>query len=406
MSDSLSILSQSAQMVGVLLVAVLLWPIVRVIRERYLVYWAWGWTAQAVGLIALFLSFQNAREYPAAAAGLRVLYCLGGYLFGFLLWAGSRRYATGRPIRRYELLWLVPPVGYALIGPFALPVVSHLFGVHAGIVAAFFLAALWQTRRFHQHGQSAVGRGLYQGALFGLGLLFAHYAALLVYHYLFLSPSARFPHLAFSSLYDMTLEALLALGMVTIATERMRAELEERNRRLAAAAAELAQAARTDPLTGLLNRRGLDELLARTDRLPAGCVASIDLNDLKPLNDRYGHAAGDVAIQLVARALRTLFRVTDPILRLGGDEFAVVMPGGSVGELTRRMEALDAALLNQRLPGVDGAVDVKVAWGVAVYAAVERLAAGMAAADELMYEQKRGRKLAGGSALRSGVVVG
>jgi diguanylate cyclase (GGDEF)-like protein len=406
MSESLSILSQSAQMVGVLLVAVLMWPIARVIRERYLLYWAWGWTAQAAGLIALFVSFQNAREYPAVAVGLRVAYCLGGGVFGFLLWAGSLRYASGRPIRRYELLWLLPPAAYAVLGPLLLPAVSPLFGGQAGVMAAFFLAALWQTRRFHSRPQSAVGRRLYQGALLGLGALFAHYAVVLAYHHLYLPPAARFPYMAYSSLYDMTLEAVLALGMVTIATERMRGELEERNRRLADAAAELAQAARTDSLTGLLNRRGLDELLARTDRLPAGCVASIDLSDLKPLNDRHGHAAGDVALQLVARALRTLFRVTDPILRLGGDEFAVVMPGGSAAELTRRMQALDAALRNQRLPGADAAVDVKVAWGVAVYPAVERLPAALAAADELMYDQKRERKVAGGSAVRSGAVVG
>lgn len=392
MSDALSILSQSAQMVGVLLIAVLLWPIVRVIRERYLQYWACGWVALAVGQVALFLTLPPAESPPPSHVVLRTVYCLGGHLFGFLLWAGSRRYATGRPIRPADLLWLIPPAAFAVAGPPVLASLSHLFAWHAAVMAGFFLAALWQTRRFRPHGPSALGRGLYQGALFGLGVLFTHYAALLAWHQFFLPPDFSFPHLAYSSLYDMLLESLLALSMVTIATERMRTELEEKNRRLAEAAAELERAACTDPLTGLLNRRGLEELLARPGQLPAGCVASIDLNDLKPLNDRHGHATGDVALQLVARGLRTLFRVTDPIVRLGGDEFAVLMPGGSEAELRRRLEEFDAALRSQRLPGVDGLTDLRVAWGVAEYRSSEQLAEAFAVADEAMYEQKRERK--------------
>jgi diguanylate cyclase (GGDEF)-like protein len=391
MPASLSILSLTAQMVGVLIIAILLWPILRVIRERYLVYWAWGWALMALGLVAVFVSLLPTVGWPFAAA-LRAIYCLCGYGFGFLLWAGSRQYAYGRAVRRRECLWLLPPFVYGCVAPFVLPSVSNLFGWHAAVMAAFFLAALWHTRGFRPHGQSAVGRRLYQGTLLALGILFAHYAVIHAYHHLFLPPTARFPHMAYSSLYDLALEAVLALATMTIATERMRTELEEKNRRLLAAAAEVEQAARTDPLTGLLNRRGLGELLAHPDRLPGGCVASIDVNDLKPLNDRHGHAAGDAAIQVVARGLRTLFRVTDPIVRMGGDEFAVVMPGGTVDELKRRMELLDAALRNQRLPGVAGTTDLRVAWGVATYRTADQLTDALAVADDAMYAQKRERK--------------
>jgi diguanylate cyclase (GGDEF)-like protein len=393
MSDYLVILSQAAQMVGVLVIALLVWPVVRVIRERYLLYWAWGWSCLAVGLVALFVSLPFAREQAAVAAPLRAVYCLGGYGFGFLLWAGSRHYATARPLRPVELLWLLPPALHGLIGPFVFPL-PYLFGWHSALLAAFFLAALWHTRRFHSRPQSAAARWVYQGAVGGLTLVFTHYAVLVACLVLFQVPRERFPYMAYSSAYDLAVDVVLALSMVSIATERMRAELEKKNQKLAAAAAELEQAARTDPLTGLLNRRGLTDLLAQSNPLPAGCVASIDLNDLKPLNDRHGHAAGDVALRLVARGLRTLFRVTDPIVRLGGDEFAVLMPGGSAAELTRRMESLDAALVNQRLPGVDGTADLRVAWGVAVYPTSAELSAALAAADVAMYAQKRERKAA------------
>ena len=80
-----------------------------------------------------------------------------------------------------------------------------------------------------------------------------------------------------------------------------------------------------------------------------GSVAVLDLNCLKELNDQHGHAAGDVAIQLVARALRAQFRITDPVFRTGGDEFLVVLAGGQAAEMTGRMNSLDTALKAQPL---------------------------------------------------------
>jgi diguanylate cyclase (GGDEF)-like protein len=387
-----SILAQSAQMVAALLIALLIWPVVQVIRERYLRYWAWGWVCLAVAVVALFVSFRA----PAFAYPLRAAYCLGGYGFGFLLWAGSRRYATGRRLRTADLVWLVPAAVFAAVGPATFPTFSNLFGWHAAIQAVFFAATLAETRRFRTGGSAGAGVWLFRGALLGLTALFAHYAVLLIWHQFRLPRDYEYPHLAYSSLYDLVLETVLALGMVTIATERMRAELVSANQRLATVVTELEGASRTDPLTGLLNRRVLTELLADPHKVEPGCVAAIDINDLKPLNDRYGHAAGDVALQLLARALRNLFRVTDPLFRLGGDEFLVLMPGGSLDELTRRMEALDRALLGQRFPDRPEPIDVRVAWGVAGYADAAGLAAAVKAADEAMYAQKAQRKGGGG----------
>jgi diguanylate cyclase (GGDEF)-like protein len=386
--DYLSILFQSAQTVGAVLIAVLLWPVVRVIRERYLEYWAWGWALLAVALVALFFSFQ----YPDAAGPLRVVYCLGEYGFGFLLWVGSRTYTTGRTVRRSVLYWLLPLIGYGTLAPFLFESFSHLFGWHAAIMAAFFTASLWETRRFSHPGQTAIGSRVYQGTLLGLAVLFTHYAVLLICHQFFFPPDYRYPHLPLSSLYDMVLEATLALGMITIATERMRAELINSNSKLASAVAELEQVSRTDPLTGLLNRRGLDDILAQPAKLMAGCVAMIDVNDLKPLNDQYGHEAGDIALQLLARALRNLFRVTDPLFRLGGDEFLVLMPGGTQDEITRRMESLDRGLLGQRVSASRDPVHIRISWGVAAYTEGSKLTAALKVADDAMYIQKRQRK--------------
>ena len=190
-----------------------------------------------------------------------------------------------------------------------------------------------------------------QAALGGIALLFWHYT-LVVSWVINQIPRPDLQYLHYTSLYDGLVEILLGFGMVILGTDSVRRELETKNRELAEtnkrleeASEELAVAARTDPLTGLLNRRGLDAMLGDSaGRSFAGSLAVVDMNDLKKLNDSTGHAAGDAAILHVARAPRDQFRVTDPIFRTGGDEFLVILEGAHSMDLANRMAALDNAL--------------------------------------------------------------
>lgn len=103
------------------------------------------------------------------------------------------------------------------------------------------------------------------------------------------------------------------------------------NRRVELLLAELGASARRDPLTGALNRRGLDERLAveiaRAERTaePLTLVVA-DLDDLKGLNDRHGHGAGDQALEMAAEVMRDGLRETDALARIGGDEFVLILP--------------------------------------------------------------------------------
>jgi diguanylate cyclase (GGDEF)-like protein/PAS domain S-box-containing protein len=111
---------------------------------------------------------------------------------------------------------------------------------------------------------------------------------------------------------------------------------------------EMARQARTDPLTGLLNRRAfLDELARRIDRLEAegmpGALLFVDLDNFKVLNDLAGHDAGDEALRLTAQLLRAKTRPTDLVARLGGDEFAVWLDGADEFSAAERAERLRAA---------------------------------------------------------------
>jgi diguanylate cyclase (GGDEF)-like protein len=390
MNDPLqyNFLSTAVHTAGTVLIAGLLLPLGRAVPGRFLAYWTLGWMALAVGLLCVFLSVREAGFKPVFLTG----YCLAEYLFGFLLWAGCREAATGRRLRRDDFILLAPLAGFAAVGPAVFDGLRGLFPAHAAVMAGLFLIALLATRRLPPHTRTA-GRWVFRGALVGLTLLFTHYAVVTGY-LTYYRADGVLDYMAFASLYDTLFQMVLAFGMVQLAVDRLLDALEGQNRQLAAATEELARAARTDALTGLLNRRALDQLAADlSGRPPDGTLAVLDLNDLKELNDRHGHHAGDAAIQLVARALRSGARITDLIYRMGGDEFLIVMPGCGAGDLAVRLAKLDEVLAGQRLPGVGEPVDLVVAWGVAEYAGPADFDAAYDRADQAMYAQKRRRKV-------------
>jgi diguanylate cyclase len=108
-----------------------------------------------------------------------------------------------------------------------------------------------------------------------------------------------------------------------------------------------------DPLTGLYNRRHLDDMMsreiprARRSREPIGVVL-IDLDRFKQLNDQFGHDAGDFALREFAMLVERNTRREDIACRMGGEEFAIVMPGATLEAARSRAESIRAAL--ERLP--------------------------------------------------------
>ena len=155
---------------------------------------------------------------------------------------------------------------------------------------------------------------------------------------------------------------------------------------------DLEQRAATDELTGLLNRRTFLERaaveLSRADRTGQPvCIALVDLDRLKEINDSRGHAAGDAALETLARACTRALRDVDVIARLGGDEFAVVLPHTSLAHGGAVMERVLAELRAEQADDVPGG-RVGASVGVAQYIPPENLEAVLARADAAMYAAK------------------
>lgn len=160
----------------------------------------------------------------------------------------------------------------------------------------------------------------------------------------------------------------------------------------AAARAELARHAATDALTGLDNRRVLDEQLehsvARAERHGyAFALALLDVDRFKEVNDGNGHDVGDKVLRVVAAQLRAASRGEDVAARLGGDEFALVLDGGdaltSLGVVERLRARITSALRARGLPAAT------ISAGVAAWRAGQTPATLLRDADEALYRAKR-----------------
>lgn len=178
---------------------------------------------------------------------------------------------------------------------------------------------------------------------------------------------------------------LVALGLENV---QMLRENEQKQQ-------ELEQLAISDPLTGLYNRRFMDEYvrihmaMARRHPRPISFIA-IDLDHFKRVNDDFGHDHGDSVLASVGQLIVRTARASDLPVRTGGEEFLVVMPDtGESGAVAFAMR-LQTELRNQAYPGVSDSLRITASVGIAIYpdhgATVGQL---LRVADASLYESKR-----------------
>jgi diguanylate cyclase (GGDEF)-like protein len=182
-----------------------------------------------------------------------------------------------------------------------------------------------------------------------------------------------------------------------VEVERLRAELAVAQRRII----ELEQAADIDVLLEVINRRGFERVLRRSAAYvrrygtPAALVY-LDLDYFKPLNDRYGHAVGDLMLQAVAKTLQRAVRESDVVARLGGDEFGVLLWNLSEIQAAAKARALEAAIAATVVMHGEAALSIGVSAGFAMLGPGDEPRDVISRADMAMYARKRaGRARAG-----------
>ncbi len=174
-------------------------------------------------------------------------------------------------------------------------------------------------------------------------------------------------------------------------------EAEARIHQLESKLEEMSELVREDQLTGSLNRRGLDDVfereLARTTRNSKPlCVAMLDLDDFKRLNDTHGHAAGDEALIHLVRVIKDTLRTMDVIARFGGEEFLIVLPDTTMDDAMQTITRLQRELTKRIFMHNNERLLITFSAGVALRIENEDQTSLIKRADDALYKAKRAGK--------------
>lgn len=156
---------------------------------------------------------------------------------------------------------------------------------------------------------------------------------------------------------------------------------------------ELKRLATTDPLTGVLNRRSFDGLFSRAlqravrHKVPM-CLAMLDLDHFKSVNDLHGHQAGDAALRLFSQYCEREARGTDEFARIGGEEFVLLMTDTSIEGAMTILQRLLRGVSNLRLEGSKGYFTIQLSAGLAEFVEGDTADSLMERADRALYNAK------------------
>ncbi len=320
---------------------------------------AWHWCAGALTM-ACSLALITQRPHLDVWTGFFVanLLCIAAAL---LMRRGAQRF-SGAPIddREHALVLGLPAAALALVLMLGAPEPWIVFVTSVAMAYSLLRGALelWQRLRFEFGVRAAWVLALPAGIAGGAFALRALLAPLVVSEFgrLMVSPgagNARF------GLFVLSAMLMLHFAFGGMAVMRLVKKLQHLSSH--------------DPLTGVLNRRGLELRLdvetQRLNRYGQGfALLAVDLDHFKRVNDVHGHAAGDATLQAVARALATGLREVDSLGRMGGEEFVALLPHGDEAAARGAAERLLERVRQLPPPGERGAATstLSVSIGIAV----------------------------------------
>jgi diguanylate cyclase (GGDEF)-like protein len=193
--------------------------------------------------------------------------------------------------------------------------------------------------------------------------------------------------------FALVTSALVSVTVLTGEMGKLRARLKQQKEELATAVGTIRTLATIDELTSLANRRYMNEVLNAEERRRVGaeqpiCIALLDLDFFKRVNDQFGHDGGDSVLRAFAAAARAELRAADVLARWGGEEFLLLLPDTDLahanGVLARMAERVRAT----RLPDLSAELEITFSGGVAERRTGEPFCDTISRADKAMYVAK------------------
>jgi diguanylate cyclase len=174
-------------------------------------------------------------------------------------------------------------------------------------------------------------------------------------------------------------------------------DAEARIQQLETKLEQMSELVREDQLTGSLNRRGLEDVfereLARSERRHSPfCIAMLDLDDFKRINDTHGHSAGDEVLIHLVRVIKDTLRTMDVIARFGGEEFLLVLPDTSMEDAMQTVTRVQRELTKRIFMYNNERLLITFSAGVALRTGTEDQSSLIKRADDALYKAKRAGK--------------
>jgi diguanylate cyclase (GGDEF)-like protein len=344
-------------------------------------WWFRGWTLFAFALAAEAIGQHNAGVESAMAYVGTLLSIAAGY--GAV--AGCYEFAKAKGVPLWANTMVVLGAAAALLVTSRTDLTADLIGPEVTLFVAMIVVCIAIYPFLRERRLSGV-RPIFISALL---------LALMMGRTLFASAVLGFQHGQLNALYWSAevvgggiLATMLAMGQLITLLDELRIEVEDGNAALSRALSSLEVAAKVDALTGLHNRYAFytltDGLRTRSDR---GNIVILDLNNLKRINDTYGHHNGDRALLSVAQRLREVAGAQDYVFRWGGDEFVLLLFGLTSAETRDRItrmeppKSLDVIEAHEPVP-------LSVSWGIAAFNPLD-VDGSLRQADAQLYAQKR-----------------
>jgi diguanylate cyclase (GGDEF)-like protein len=382
--DNVQVLALMVQSLGAGLISLLCLMLDRVVRRPALAAWSRGWSSLGAALVALLVE----QAAPVTAPVTLPLYLFGEYLFAYWIIEGCVHFG-GRTWHAQKLTRVFAPL---LVFAVAVPQIigyefRAVFIVQSLVLCIACTVSFFALSPAATRDPASPGLLAMRSALLLLAAIFLAYVPVFGANVFFDRPLPM-TLLRLSSVTHLVLEFLLGFGGAVLVLEQSHQGLAARNSSLALDNERFRIQAERDALTGTYNRHAFFQFLEafKVATVPMrGCVAMIDLDGLKQLNDNFGHITGDMALVRVAQSIQRLLHEDDKLFRWGGDEFLLIAPHQSATAVAAQLEALNP-LLDE-----PGAVSAQVSYGMVEFGADGDLFEAVKRADLYMYERKRSR---------------
>lgn len=338
--------------------------------HRMLQYWAATFVLYVVCIGLLLVQVEQGVSEAGAAHGLSVFGACGALVFYVLIRANARLALAPDQLAVAQAVFSLTCAfwAYAISGPLRAAMLMM-----TAVIIVFCMFALRPRQTLMLSTFALLGMGA------TMWWLQAH-------------DPLSFPPETEAITFGYLVGALVSTALLSGEMSKLRSRMKRQKRELSDALETIRVLATVDELTSLVNRRHMNEVLEAEERRHAfgadTCIALLDIDFFKQVNDRYGHATGDAVLRCFSAAARASLRADDVLARWGGEEFLLLLPDAGPDDARAVLERMAERVHAMTVPGLDGG-RISFSAGLAARRAGEPSAEVISRADKALYQAKQ-----------------